>query len=232
MTDLRDAHVLVVGATGGLGAAIARQLAAAGARVSLSGRRADALAALSAELGASVVRSVVADLTEPGSAQAIVDAATAGQQGLTGVVYAAGVVAFGPALELDDDVLDELLLVNFIGAVRLVRAAAPALAPGGFLAHLSAVVAEQPTAGMAAYSASKAALTAFDTAIAGELRRRGVRGLDVRPPHTETGLAGRPISGAAPRLRAGLDPVDVAARVVHAIQTDERSVASSGFLGG
>jgi short-subunit dehydrogenase len=108
MTDLRDAHVLVVGATGGLGAAIARQLAAAGARVSLSGRRADALAALSAELGASVVRSVVADLTKPGSAQDIVDAVTAGQQGLTGVVYAAGVVAFGPALELDDDVLDEL----------------------------------------------------------------------------------------------------------------------------
>jgi len=229
VTDLQGAHVLVVGATGGLGSAIARLLADAGARLTLSGRRADALDALARELGEAVVGTVVADLTVPGSADEVVRQSTAGERGLDGVVYAAGVVAFGSVLELDDDVLDELLLINFIGAVRLVRAALPAMDVGSFLVHLSAIVAELPTAGMAAYSASKAALTAFDQAMSHELRRRGVRVLDVRPPHTETGLADRPISGTAPRLPSGLDPQDVAARIVGAITADERDVPASAF---
>ena len=219
----------MVGATGGLGSAIARLLADAGARLTLSGRRADALDALARELGEAVVGTVVADLTVPGSADEVVRQSTAGERGLDGVVYAAGVVAFGSVLELDDDVLDELLLINFIGAVRLVRAALPAMDDGSFLVHLSAIVAELPTAGMAAYSASKAALTAFDQAMSHELRRRGIRVLDVRPPHTETGLADRPISGTAPRLPSGLDPQDVAARIVGAITADERDVPASAF---
>jgi NAD(P)-dependent dehydrogenase (short-subunit alcohol dehydrogenase family) len=57
------------------------------------------------------------------------------------VVYAAGVVAFGEISELDDDVLDELVLVNLLAPIRLARAAAGVLPPGGFLANISAVVA-------------------------------------------------------------------------------------------
>ena len=53
---------------------------------------------------------------------------------------------------------------------------------------------------MAAYSASKAALTAFDRVARLEARRRDIRVIDIRPPHTETGLAGRPIAGSAPKL--------------------------------
>lgn len=82
---------------------------------------------------------------------------------------------------------------------------------------------------MAAYSASKAGLTGFDGALAHELRRQKVRVLDVRPPHTETGLAGRPIAGRAPALGQGLDPDAVAARVVQAIEDDERDLPASSF---
>lgn len=229
MTDLQGAHVLVVGATGGLGSAIARHLAAAGCRLTLSGRRVDVLDALAGELGDVVVATVEADLTQPGAPDQIVSRATEGQQPLRGVVYAAGVVAFGALDDLDDDVLDDLLLVNFLAPVRLTRAVVPVLGKGAFLVHLSAIVAERPTAGMAAYSATKAALTAFDAATAIELRRRGIRVVDVRPPHTETGLAGRPISGTAPRLTHGLDPVEVASRVVQAITSDERDLPASAF---
>lgn len=65
--------------------------------------------------------------------------------------------------------------------------------------NISGVIAETNLPGMAAYGASKAALRSFDQALAREARRRTVRVLDARPPHTETGLADRPIAGTAPR---------------------------------
>jgi NAD(P)-dependent dehydrogenase (short-subunit alcohol dehydrogenase family) len=148
---------------------------------------------------------------------------------LTGLVLAAGVVAFGDVIDLDDDVLDDLLLLNLIGPIRAIRAATPHLAEGGFVVQLSAVVAERPMAGMAAYSASKAGLTAFGAAAGAELRRRKVRLVDVRPPHTETGLADRPLAGAAPRLKDGLAPDAVAERILRAIVDGERSLASDAF---
>ena len=84
---------------------------------------------------------------------------------------------------------------------------------------------------MAAYSSSKAALAAFGVAAGSELRRRKVRLLDVRPPHTETGLADRPIAGTPPRLKTGLDPDAVAERIVRAIVDDEKVLGSDAFSG-
>jgi cyclic-di-GMP-binding biofilm dispersal mediator protein len=54
--------------------------------------------------------------------------------------------------------------------------------------------------------------------------------IDVRPPHTETGLAGRPLHGTAPRLPEGLDPAAVARRIVEAIEAAEREVPSAAFV--
>ncbi|WP_375483060.1 SDR family NAD(P)-dependent oxidoreductase [uncultured Jatrophihabitans sp.] len=226
--EISGAHVLVVGATGGLGSALARALAADGARLSLSGRDATRLSALADELTASVLSSVSADLVDPSAPARIVDAAVAASP-LDVVVFAAGVVAFGAVAELDDDTLDQLLLVNVIAPVRLLRAVAPQLGRGAVVVNLSAVVAETPLPGMAAYAASKAALTAFDRAAGRELRRAGVRVLDVRPPHTETGLASRPVAGISPRLGAGKSPDEVAARIVQALRDDEADLPSDAF---
>lgn len=228
MTDLAAAHVLVLGATGGLGGAVARRLVASGARVSLSGRDETRLKACADELGTAVVMTVVADLTMPDGPATVVRAATAAAP-LTGVVNAAGVVAFGAVEDLDDDTLDEVLLLDLVAPIRLARAALGVLPEGGFLVQVSAVVAEKAMPGMAAYSAAKAGLTAFDAALATELRRRRIRVLDVRPPHTETGLATRPVAGEAPRLPQGLDPDAVAERVVRALADDERDLPSTAF---
>ncbi len=228
MTDLSGSRVLVLGATGGLGAPITRRLVAAGADVWVSGRSADRLAALADELGSSVMGATAADLRLPGAADEVVTAAAAGGP-LTGVVLAAGAVAFGDVVDLDDDVLDDLLLLNLIGPIRVIRAAVPHLAEGGFVVQLSAVVAERPMPGMAAYSASKAALTAFGAAAASELRRRKVRLVDVRLPHTDTGLADRPLAGTAPRLKDGLDPDAVAERIVRAVVDGEKVLGSDAF---
>jgi cyclic-di-GMP-binding biofilm dispersal mediator protein len=178
---------------------------------------------------------VTGDLRDASTATRAVDAAVAAHGRLDGLVVASGIVAFGPATELPDDVLVDLFAVNTLAPIRLLQAAAPHLASSSadgrspFVVTISAVVAEQPTAGMAAYSASKAALTAFDAAAGRELRRAGVRVIDARPPHTETGLAERPAAGQPPKLPTGLDPDAVAARIVAAIVDNERDLPSSAF---
>lgn len=86
--------------------------------------------------------------------------------------------------------------------------------------NVSAVVAEQPAANLAAYSATKAALTAADRSLARELRRLGIHVCDARPPHNETSLAQRHLVGTAPALQTGLSPDLVAERLIDAAATD------------
>ena len=148
---------------------------------------------------------------------------------IDGVVNAAGVVAFGNLADLDDTTIDELVTTNLIGPVRMIRTVIPELEDGGFIANISAVVGEQPTAGMAFYSATKAALSAIDTALARELRPRRIDVIDARPPHPETGLANRAIAGEPPRLPTGKAPETVAARILEAIRKRERIVSAKDF---
>ena len=154
---------------------------------------------------------------------------------IDGIVIAAGVVAFGAARELQDAALADLFAVNTTGPIAVIASALDGLATSAadgddpFVVTISGVVAESPTAGMAAYSASKAALAAFVQATAREMRRSGVRLLDARPGHTETGLAGRAIAGGAPAFPAGLDPDLVADGIVSAITAGERDLPSSAF---
>ena len=230
MTDLADRSVVVVGATGGLGLPIALGLAAAGCRLTLVGRDADRIRAT----GVPGV-ALAADVRKPASAPLIVETALREYGVIDGIVNVAGAVAFGAVDELSDEVMIELFTLNTLAPIRLLRAALPSLresATAGrdpFIAHVSAVVAEQPQPGMAAYSASKAALAAYDTAAARELRRAGIRLVDIRPPHTETGLADRPLACTAPRLPAGCAPQDVADRIVAALRDGEKDLPSSAF---
>ena len=223
--SLEGASVVVTGASGGIGRHIAKQLAEAGARLTLAARDRNALESLG--IDATVVS---ADLRDAEAGRTIVAAALAANNTLDGLVNAAGVVAFGSLADTSDEVIEDLFLTNVLGPLWLMRAAIPALTESrGFIANISAVVAEQPLAGMAAYAASKAALTAADRALTRELRAAGITVTDARPPHTETGLADRPISGIAPRLREGLRPEDVARRIVTAIIVGEREIPAEAF---
>lgn len=221
--------MLVVGATGGLGAAISRRLSTEGAHLTLAARNEKKLQALADELGGSVSGTVSADLTLPGGPASVAAAATR-DGGLDGIIYAAGVVAFGPLADLDEDAFDQMLLLNFVAPVRLLKALLPQLNPGSVVVHLSAILAEKPMKGMAVYSATKSALTGFGVAMGAELRREKISVLDVRPPHTETGLHTRPISGVPPRLGPGLDPAKVAERIVAAMVDGETDLPSTAFL--
>ncbi len=223
--DLQGASVVVVGGSGGLGRHIARQLADAGARLTLAARNRANLESVGVE-----ANLVTADLRDAEAGPTIVAAALAAHGRVDGLVNAAGVVAFGPLAQTADDIIEDLFLTNVLGPLWLMRAAIPALSETrGFIANISAVVAEQPLPGMAAYAASKAALTAADRALTRELRAAGISVTDARPPHTETGLADRPIAGTAPRLKEGLSPEAVAARIVAAIRAGEREVPAEAF---
>jgi len=223
--SLEGASIVVTGASGGIGRYIAKQLAEAGARLTLAARDRNALESLGID-----ATLVSADLRDAEAGRTIVAAALAANNTLDGLVNAAGVVAFGSLADTADEVIEDLFLTNVLGPLWLMRAAIPALTESrGFIANISAVVAEQPLAGMAAYAASKAALTAADRALTRELRAAGITVTDARPPHTETGLADRPISGIAPRLREGLRPEDVARRIVTAIVVGEREIPAEAF---
>jgi len=230
MTTLAGASILVVGASGGLGSEISRLLSDAGAHLILSARYASAIEAL--RIPGSVF---TADLAKPAEIDDLVARAVAVNGRLDGVVIAAGIVAFGPATALSDDTLEKLFVVNTFAPIRLVRAAHAALAASAaegrepFVVTISGVVSESPTANLAAYSASKAGMHAFGQAAARELRRAGIRILDARPGHTETGLTERAIAGSAPRLAVGYQPDVVAQRIVDALVNGELDLPSSAF---
>ncbi|MDO5737279.1 MAG: SDR family NAD(P)-dependent oxidoreductase, partial [Propionibacteriaceae bacterium] len=132
--------------------------------------------------------------------------------------------------DTDDAIIEELFMTNVIGPLWLMRRLTPLLVESdGFVVNISAVVAEKPMAGMASYSATKAALTAADHAMGRELRKSGVDVYDVRPPHTETGLVNRALAGQAPKLPEGLAPEVTAKRIVDAIEAGQFDVAASDF---
>ncbi len=223
---LDGAVVAVLGASGGLGRALCEVLARRGTRLLLAGRDAERLR----DIGISGSEIVEVDIRDPSCGVRIAEAARQTFGGLDGLVNAAGVVAFGRLTDHDDDTIEELFLTNAMGPLWLLRGALPLLRERkGFFLQISGVVAEQPMAGASVYSATKAAVMGADLALARELRRVGVRVIDARPPHTETGLASRPLRGAAPSLARGLEPAVVAERIVRAIEAGDAEVPSSSF---
>lgn len=225
--DLRGKRVLVLGGSGVLGSLIARELIDRGAVVTIAARDNDKLNRVAGYLGGATT-TVQFDLTVANDNSKVVEEAVSLMGGLDGIVNAAGVVAFGPLAELDDDALERVFLTDLIGPLQVIRAALPHL-EGGFVVNLTGVVAESPVAQLVAYSAAKAGLSAASTALTRELRRTETHILDVRPPHTETGLAGRAIAGDAPRMPEGLDPETVAAIVVQGLADGRREIPASKF---
>lgn len=217
--ELNGKHIVVMGASGVLGSKFVAQLSQAGVRVSAIVRDETKLDKT------NISKHVVADITN----SAALKDAFASLAPFDGVINATGVVSFGNVVDLDDASLQRLFAINSIAPIVMLRESAPHIVEGGFFANLSGVVAQQPVAGMAAYSASKAASWAAMIGSSRELRRQQIDVIDVRPPHTETGLATRPLAGVAPKLPVGLSPDVVAARIIAGIVAGERDIPVEAF---
>lgn len=216
---------LIAGASGGLGGTIAAELAARGATLVLAGRDEARLG----DVAVTAADRLTADLRTPGACADLVARTVAAVGPIDILVNATGLVAFGTIDELSVDAMEDLFLTNTFLPIMLTKAALDSLNEGATIVHLSGVIAEQNLPGMAAYGASKAALRAFDEAAARELRRRKIRVLDARPPHTETGLSDRAIEGDPPRMPAGLSPGLVARVIVDAIAGSAKDLSSKAF---
>lgn len=219
--DLNGKVVAVIGATGGLGGPICDALTARGTTVIAANRS-----------GSRSDRSVDVhiDLRDAGAGDVLVRAALERHGRLDGVIIAAGIVAFGNVDDTADITVEELFLTNSMGPLWLANRVGAALADStGFFVNISGVVASAPMPGMAAYSASKAASAAGLEALRKEWRRKKVLVVDVQPPHTETGLATRPLAGDTPNMPEGLAPSVVAERIVTAIEAGETLVRADEF---
>src|SRR4051794_30975256 len=174
-SDLRGKTVLITGAARGIGAESARHLAAAGARVALVGLEPEQLERVAAGCGPDAVW-VEADVTHP-EAGGRAGARTVERLGGIDVVTAtAGVSAVGPARHIDPAAFDRTIEINVLGAWRTVRAALPHIIDRrGYVLVVSSFSAVAYAPGMAAYTASKAAVEAMANALRVELHHLGVK---------------------------------------------------------
>jgi short-subunit dehydrogenase len=210
---IAGARVLLTGASGGIGAAIARGLASNGAQLVLSGRRADVLDALASELGA---RSVAADLAERAEVAALL--AVAGE--LDVLVACAALPASGRLGTRPQESIDRAIEVNLRAPIALARALAPGMTARGrgALVFIGSLQSRAATAGASIYCATKFGLRGFALALRAELAPNGVGVSIVEPGFVrEDGMyadTGIPL----PRGVGTRRPADVADAVVRAIE--------------
>jgi len=172
--NVSEASVVLTGAAGGLGSAIARRLYAQGARLLLVGRSAEPLLALAQSLSAgatdrAIVDALVVDITTEAGRTAIADAAAARRANI--LINNAAVAAFGPAADLDPTQARRLFETNVLAPMLLIAQMLPQLEtrPKAQVLNIGSVLGSLGVPGFSAYGASKAALRAYTEALRREL---------------------------------------------------------------
>ena len=188
MFDLSGNIALITGASGGIGAAIARALHGRGATVVLHGTRAERLAELAGELGEQT-HVVTANLSSREEAAGLIDAAAeAAGAPVTILVNNAGITRDNLAMRMKDEEWDEVLNVNMTAAMMIARAALRPMmkARQGRIISVSSIVGVTGNPGQANYAASKAGMIGFSKALAAEVASRGITVNAVAPGFIKT----------------------------------------------
>ncbi|MDE0044428.1 MAG: beta-ketoacyl-ACP reductase [bacterium] len=183
--DLTGRTALVTGASGGIGAAIARRLHARGAAVVLSGRRREALESLAADLG-EAASAVVAELGTAEAARALAKAAG----DIDIVVNNAGVVDDSLALRLGDDQWQRVIDLNLSSAFHLIQPLLRGMIRRrhGRIINITSVVGHTGNPGQANYAAAKAGLAGMTRSLALEVAQRGITVNCVAPGFIDTAM--------------------------------------------
>lgn len=213
--------VCIIGGSGALGGELTRQLLAQGAEVFLVARTPD---------------NIPGDLSSAPFTQgdirdraALKNAVASFGTKFQVLINAAGVVAFGSLTEVPEEVVQELFAVNAHGVLNVLSLAPEFLEEGGVVASFSGVAADMELLNMSAYCASKSAAKSALKIAAREFRSKKLSVLDIRAPHTETGLVDRALFGTAPKMPPGLSASAVTSRVLQAIADGEKDLPADVF---
>lgn len=176
-------HIAITGASSGIGASLARELARHGHDLSLIARREDRLTALARELEPRAVAVIPWDLSDVKRATGWIAAAEDRLGPIDVLVNNAGVQIVSPTAAVDPDEGDALFAVDLLTPLRLTRAVLPAMIArrSGTIVDIASMAALAPTPGMTHYNAAKAGLAAASESLRGELRGTGVHVVTVYP---------------------------------------------------
>ncbi len=236
MFDLTGKVALVTGATGGIGAAIAKALHARGATVALSGTREAVLEALKAELGERA-EVFVANLSDRASVDGLIPAVEAKLGRLDVLVNNAGITRDNLFMRMKDEEWDQVLEVNLGSTFRLARAAVKGMMKRrhGRIVSITSVVGVTGNPGQGNYAAAKAGMIGMSKSLAQEVASRNITVNCVAPGFIATPMTDalndkqkEGILGAVPAGRLGT-PEEIAAAVVF-LASDEASYVTGQTL--
>lgn len=237
LTDYRDTVGIVTGASSGIGAQLARDLAARGMQVALVARRAERLQALAREIertgGGAMV--VPCDVAERAAVEAMVRAVAERFGRIDLLVNDAG---YGRhVLFKDHNVADieRMVRVNYLGVVYAIKAVLPLMrARGrGWIVNLSSVAGKMGQPDEAAYSATKFAVAGLSEALGYELAPLGIHVMAVCPGLVRTEMFTPEVIARMPRgaARSFLEPPDFSARVLAALGRGRHEITVPGYIG-
>ncbi len=231
MFNLEGKKALVTGATGGIGAAIAKSLHAAGAEVAISGTRAEKLEELKAELGERV-HVIAANLSDRASVDQLAKDAAEAMGGVDILVNNAGITKDNLAMRMKDDEWDSVMQVNLESSFRLIKALMRGMMKSrwGRVVNITSVVGVTGNPGQANYCASKAGMIGMSKALAAELASRGITVNCVAPgfigtPMTDvlTDEQKAAITSGIPSGELG-EPEDIASAVLYLASPEAKYV--------
>ncbi len=182
MSGLNNKTILIAGATGAIGEAIARQCAALGAQVIL-GYNANQEKALKLQSELPNSHTLKLDLTQNSELEQTFNEHKTLLDNVTGLVNASGINVAGPLMSLDGAAVEKQINANLTGAIQLTRLVSKSMIRKrqGSIVHMGSVSAHRMVRGHSVYSATKAGLEGFTKALAAELAKRGIRVNTVLP---------------------------------------------------
>jgi short-subunit dehydrogenase len=237
LTEYRGTVGIVTGASSGIGAQLARDLAARGMRVALLARRRERLDAVAAEVHAAggEALALACDVADRGSVDAAVRAVLEREGRVDLLVNNAGYGRHVLFKDHDVEDIERMMRTNYLGVVYATRAVLPAMRARrrGWVVNVSSVAGKLGQPDEAAYSATKFAVAGLSEALGYELAPLGIHVMTVYPALVRTEMFTPEVIARMPKgaARSFLQPADFSRRVLRALERGKHEVTVPGYIG-